>query len=403
MSDSNFLPEYKPHIRTSDVRTLRCLFTGKEIIEKPEEHVRQRVLNWLLKDKNWDRLHMNIEQSYQFTSGKHGRSDIELLDTEGRPILIVECKKRTVEIGNEDILQARRYANKAKAKFVWITNGEQHRFQSKNNSKKWDDCDYVDVLEVFSAAPKVVYALPERLSIRSFDTYMANYPDTALSEWYASCRPKPISKFLKDHYMVALISTLNLIHGDRISSKLPCRLNGIYILEDRGVGFHRFSTPRGSWFGLYRDFLVATENSIAALSVGIQYGSEDSPLRLCVGVVKRIRKHHALQLNFDDCRFDDTNGHFDMWHSGVLGGRSKRISTVLEAVGEAGRDDLIRSYDGRDWVHLGPLHSPTGSNGSIRSNKRFLCNLLHYALIRTELRESSNQWILPCRICYSRN
>ena len=58
----------------------------------------------------------------------------------------------------------------------------------------------------------------------------------------------------------------------------------------------------------------------------------------------------------------------------------------MEAVRESGMDNWIDTYDDDDkeWVHLGSL----AESATWRNSKKLLANLIHYAIIRTNLREA---------------
>ena len=108
-------------------------------------------------------------------------------------------------------------------------------------------------------------------------------------------------------------------------------------------------------------------------------------LRLCAGVTKPNRSHHALELNLDDthCPWDEKQGKWEIYHDGRMSGICN--ADVMEAVREAGMGNWIGTYDdGKEWVYLGYL----AESATWRNSRQLLANLIHYAIIRTNLREA---------------
>ena len=129
-------------------------------------------------------------------------------------------------------------------------------------------------------------------------------------------------------------------------------------------------------------FLVATEGRVETVGLGLNaYRSVSAGLILCVSFVKRNRTHHALQLRAKKYVEVEPTG-FEVWHDGRMGGRAIHSKRVRDAFYEAGRDDLIE--DNR--IRLGFV--PRVDRVTWTSSREFLGNLLHYSLVRTQLREA---------------
>lgn len=96
MVSENFLPAYK--LRETQVgtrNTLPCRKRDKAVPATPEERVRQRILRWLVAEKQWPVQRIELERSYDWVGdpNRHRvRPDIELLDDGGRTLVVVECK-----------------------------------------------------------------------------------------------------------------------------------------------------------------------------------------------------------------------------------------------------------------------------------------------------------------------
>lgn len=176
-----------------------------------------------------------------------------------------------------------------------------------------------------------------------------------------------------------------------MSAKLPYSHKGVHLLEDRGVKSLRFSAAGGSWSGLYRVFLVATEGRVEAAAIGLhpwQTAKIDDVI-LCVGFIKESRVHHALQLHSTNC--DQTKKQdWSVWHNADMQRTPRK--TVVEAVVEAGQPHLLGpecEWEKGKWrrrIKLGKLRNPATANW--KNTRNFVANLLHYGIIRTNLREA---------------
>jgi type I restriction enzyme R subunit len=89
----------------------------------------------LLRQAGWnpvDKSQVMTEVSAQMADGKRGRADYLLLDQRGRPLAVVEAKKRAIEpyVAKN---QALPYAQKLQAPFIFLSNGELIYFWDYQN------------------------------------------------------------------------------------------------------------------------------------------------------------------------------------------------------------------------------------------------------------------------------
>lgn len=91
----------------------------------PEEWVRQNFIHYLNKEKNYPFGLMQVEKKVQYNSLKN-RADILIYNTEGLPILLVECKAPNVKIKQDAFNQIAKYNYKLRVKYLVVTNGFQH-------------------------------------------------------------------------------------------------------------------------------------------------------------------------------------------------------------------------------------------------------------------------------------
>lgn len=95
----------------------------------PEEWVRQHVLHFLIRQKQFPKNLISIEKQV----GKSGkRTDLVGYGTNGCPLLLVECKAPQEKPSREVLRQAFQYNQTLAATWIWITNGKQHWVFSKS-------------------------------------------------------------------------------------------------------------------------------------------------------------------------------------------------------------------------------------------------------------------------------
>ena len=159
---------------------------------------------------------------------------------------------------------------------------------------------------------------------------------------------------------------------------------GIHILEDRSSAWHQFGNRSGgSYHTRYADFMAATAGSVEAVSLAVNRWYPG--LRLCVGITRRNRAHHALQLDTANCVPNETGSSWSIYHDGAMSQVAK--ADVFEAVREAGAGAWIDLYDdGKEWIYLGKL--PDAATADWGNSRELVANLIHYGIIRSRLREA---------------
>ena len=380
----NFLPKFDPAV-TQGPNTLQCKIRAA-VSATEEEKVRQRVLHWLIHDKEWPIDNLRLEHPYKCVGDPERtriRPDIELL-VGGKVKVVIECKRPEVPLSESVDEQAIMYARKSKADWIWTTNGDNHRFLKKQGNK-WD---LVDLLE------PLMDGTAQRLRAEGPD-----FPDdvndkAAFRRYVISLKDRPLQKadkYLKQNERRVVLAMHRVLFGVKKKEKLPYSHDGVHILVDRGSRWRNFTnaSPDGRFYTRYAEFIAATSGRVETVSLAVSpnyINGKYAGLRLCAGVTKPKRKHLALELDMRDthCPWDEKQRRWDIYHDG----RMSRIpnATVMEAVRESGMVNWIDTYDDDDkeWVHLGSL----AESATWRNSKKLLANLIHYAIIRTNLREA---------------
>lgn len=381
----NFLPEYQPPVIGG---SLRCEIRDKAIQATPEERVRQRVLHWLMHDKGWPKDRLRLEKNYHWVGDpnrRRGRPDIELLDADGRVLVVVECKQPEVHLGERVDEQAKDYANKAQADWIWTTNGDSHGFLQKkqgeprgrrSGGRHWTEVRSLGPLGILSEPPVPAVQFPEDADDEvALRRYWESLEDPQFAEGGEDLRGRDRRFLLAMH---------KALFGRK--GKLPFSHGGLHILEDRGSAWHSFGNRSGgSYYTRYADFIAAkTHGAVEAISIAVNRWHAGG-LRLCVGVTKPGRAHHAVQLDTANCERNKESGSWSVYHDGKMS--QVRSAVVIEAVREAGVEDwIVADEDAKEWLYLGELPDPGRAKWS--KSRELLANLMHYAIIRTNLREA---------------
>jgi hypothetical protein len=106
----------------------------KWLVLTEEEWVRQNIVQYLIKIKNYPSSLIALEKEIQLGELKK-RFDILVYDNNHQPWMMIECKAAAIEMDDEVLQQALRYNISVPVKFIIITNGSiTYAWQKENNS-----------------------------------------------------------------------------------------------------------------------------------------------------------------------------------------------------------------------------------------------------------------------------
>ena len=97
----------------------------------PEEWVRQHCLNQLIKN-GFSLGRLSVERNLPKSTKRY---DIAYLDSEGKPLLLVECKAPSVAITEKTLNQVAGYISLWNVPYILLTNGLFHYFISRKNGE----------------------------------------------------------------------------------------------------------------------------------------------------------------------------------------------------------------------------------------------------------------------------
>ncbi len=120
------LPPYDVQwVEQADGKYIYDIIRKKYIKLSSEEWVRQHFIHFLIHHRHYPAGLFRIERGV-LKASRQGRTDIEVWDNTGKPLLLVECKSYELKLNKQAVLQASVYNEKLKARFMILTNGLMH-------------------------------------------------------------------------------------------------------------------------------------------------------------------------------------------------------------------------------------------------------------------------------------
>ncbi|WP_420318064.1 type I restriction enzyme HsdR N-terminal domain-containing protein [Ekhidna sp.] len=116
------LPEFDYQIENNKIL---CLIRKKWITLIPEEWVRQHFINLLITHLAYPKGLFKLEQTMSYFKNQK-RSDIVVLDRDGKVFLLVECKAPSIRLDQKVLGQVSAYNKVLDARYLAITNGMNH-------------------------------------------------------------------------------------------------------------------------------------------------------------------------------------------------------------------------------------------------------------------------------------
>jgi len=139
MNSSNNLKLIFPEFEYKLTKKEGKLFIFDPIAKKhralsPEEWVRQHCLNFLTNHLGYPATNIQIERAFKVNKLIR-RTDIQVFDSRGELLLIIECKAPYIEIDEVSFQQISQYQQKNVAKYVALTNGLENHIFAINSEK----------------------------------------------------------------------------------------------------------------------------------------------------------------------------------------------------------------------------------------------------------------------------
>ena len=102
----------------------------KFLMLTPEEWVRQHIIRYLIEHKNYPKSLIALERGIKYNELKK-RFDVLVLDRNGNPFFLVECKAPEVNLTQKAVEQVCLYNKTIGAEFLGVSNGIVHVFMQR--------------------------------------------------------------------------------------------------------------------------------------------------------------------------------------------------------------------------------------------------------------------------------
>jgi hypothetical protein len=120
------LPAYNYRLKKAGGKV--WIFDGirkKFVLLTPEEWVRQHLVHYLVGHLNYPKGLIKVETGLTYNTLQK-RSDIVVLDRDGKNWMVIECKSPSQKITADTALQVAVYNSGLKAQYILISNGLNH-------------------------------------------------------------------------------------------------------------------------------------------------------------------------------------------------------------------------------------------------------------------------------------
>lgn len=388
------LKKYKRNGRLAYFDPIRAFL----VEARPEERVRQRLIYDLIHEHGIPSDCILVEHVLSKSGARsRRRADIVILDADGRPLLVVECKEPGTALHDGVHAQASGYADDLACPYFSITNGSVteafHRvgatwkrlatFPSLKAMRSQSGLRY-SPSRPRTFAPMSLQDLKDLASLRAHDDALAR-------EWSY----RVLGEDTPESHWTPIYTLYNAIfHQPETQSALPRQAATFRVEEFSGIHYAEYGNYAGGKFpGLYAAFRVVDaqgDDQIFKVAFSSTMHTENHPkwgnrkgtsgLHVAIDDFDKV-PHMSLEMSLDTCLKMRPRG-FDVIHDGKITvgrlGAAKRDLLVDYVAERAPRLVADRS------IVLGSFPSRAVLTFSDVSD--FVFNVLHYAELRDQFR-----------------
>ncbi|MFA7272921.1 MAG: type I restriction enzyme HsdR N-terminal domain-containing protein [Crocinitomicaceae bacterium] len=112
-----------------------CPLRKKKLVLTPEEWVRQHFIGYLINELAISPGKIVSEYSLSYNNMSR-RADLVVIDSEGKPEIIVECKAPQIPLSDKTFFQIAQYKHTLSAKILILTNGIDHMAMNLSEETK---------------------------------------------------------------------------------------------------------------------------------------------------------------------------------------------------------------------------------------------------------------------------
>ena len=362
------------------IKRIRCRIRKIQVLATPEEKVRQTLLNYLIDEKKFPPMAIEVEKSFaHFQDGVLDRADIIVFNDDNEPIIIYECKKPHHGLTDEFILQGLRYlAHIPECPYVGYVSGSEIAIFKQNGLS-------IENLQEIKGHPSYIELCNYTVN---YESYRENY-----SEHYDWSYPVDID-VLDDFYYYGYMGkkTLDIYHSFLVNFKnwllnYQDEIPEQESFKDIGRVYTKFGNAGGGdYLGQYRAILSKSRLDKPVFCLGLtSSGTEKSGYGTLIymGIKSPKARHSCLQLRINSS-VSLSDDYASIYHSGSMTvgklGAMKR-KEIIDYVRNNSKD-LVRD----NKICLGTFDTSKDILSNQEQTIDFVRRITEYGLLREELR-----------------
>lgn len=348
----------------------------------PEEKVRQAFLNFLIDEIKIPERNIEVEKHlFHYNKELNGRIDVLIIDDEGKPLAIYECKSEFEGYTEEVQEQGLKYYDVlVDAWYLGFVIGDCITLYGPNFKSNINELINLNTQPTFNQMLGKYIDNKKEIDKIKFQKFNI-FPPFKKSEIDILIDCNNIGENTSTKLYQPIFNLINwLFDGEDILI-----LNNI---KDIGIKYTKYGNAAGgSFYNDYRGFFIKNLSSKPTIWITItsMATSENNiGTSLLVAIEESGKRHSSLQLRLDNFLIIKDKS-FEIWHDGKitvgkLGSVKKQI--LIDYI-KSKQPNLI--IDNK--IYLGKFNSEIEIKSENIETKEFISNLIEYALIRDEFRE----------------
>ena len=381
--------------KRNNLESYLCIIRKRLIKKTPEEIIRQAFITYLIIEKKVpaDLIEVEICLSKR-NKAERKRADIIVYgdNEKSKVILVVECKKNSLNIIDRNIDQVRYYDQTFNSNCVVITNGRDFQTFKKFNEE-------YKQLSIIPSFKELRNNHSLKNTVIEFEPYsrhtLADLQKTSTHKYFTEWGH--IGQDTPNEYLIFISNLIDFLF-DKETTFEGLKFNGLVIQKDLGIVYDSFGNGAGgSWEGEYKKLLI-TDKLKNNYTIGIAilakakfkdhptFGNSKGNTCLIVSIDDFEKSHNSLQLNLDkSLKFNGNK--VEIFHDGNLTNAHKgkmKVSKVIDFIKKNANYMTLN-----DKILLGTLNNEKLIEHTDENAKIFIQNLITYAVLRDELRRQN--------------
>jgi len=373
-------------IKTDKGERLICRIRKSQLVIKPEERFRQRLINHLIEKLRYDEENIGVEVPMtHHKKGESGRADIVVFDKPykedgAKPLIVIECKdpendrQEISEYGIEQ--QVKKYTSVLKPVFQFITNDKETLGKDLRNDKL---INYIPFLEEI-VKKKIKYK-----KSKPYKWTRHPFPTSKNKKVRQQYEDKFICWHTQKEIVPNIIQMMDLLYNTASSFKPTTLSNQLKLKKDLGLRHSNYGYFGSK--GLIGDYrcLVIEQPDGNSRTIGYSIYPQESYNGTYLMISVDDRKGHALELKLDKFIKVTAEPTYKIIHNLVMAVGHKGSAPSDLVYQEVKKMAPFLLDDGK--VLLGTFDLTKNLKFQQKEVKDFILRTATYAFLRDDLRK----------------